>query len=312
MPLSFENTEYSAPPIFIHVLSPIVPEFPLPKKLDEHSDFDRASDEQIEHIKNKLPLPVSPVGNLYESEITRTGSRCYSQATQPDRRQWRYFVINVFGGKVQGNYMHLKWAFNLTEQELETGFVFSVVAGGVGVMGHPYGVYSFLESVDPVPVILPDVFFDEAMGIYAKLEKTCSIHIKRALHHYEAIKGLPRSDDMMVLGLFAVLESLITHNPRSAWHGDSLTHQVSTKMPLLCKRFKLKDDLALASDAKAWCELYDWRSKIAHGERLSVNRARFKILGNREAALAFLKRNLRRLLLLVLDEPDLIEDLRAC
>jgi hypothetical protein len=73
---------------------------------------------------------------------------------------------------------------------------------------------------------------------------------------------------MYCLGLFAVIESLITHNPHGDY--DSLTHQVSTKIPLLERMFRKpldyqSVDSSGTSSAKIWKKLYGYRSALAHG-----------------------------------------------
>lgn len=301
---------------FIHVLSPVVPTFALPRMLSERFSFDKANPEQIALIKKSLPMPGHQSLNIYEAAITSQGKCSHSFSTQRDQSLWRYFVINVEHDHDEDQSLNM--AFQLTEYPLELGYSFAATGCSSSTMGHLAAVFSFLESVsvDPMPTTLSDAVLDAAMSNFQKIRGNCSPRIRRAMNRFDALRGLPRQDDMLVLGLFAVLEGLITHEPRSPSHGDSLTHQVSTKMALLSKRFKIvnksEDDKKLLSDKKAWCALYDWRSEIAHGGEPDFATNPLKIFATRANALAFLQSNLRRLLLFALDEPELIEDLNAC
>ena len=90
-----------------------------------------------------------------------------------------------------------------------------------------------------------------------------------------------------MLGLFSVIEMILTHNPTDNLH-DSLRHQVSTKMVLLSRRF-LKNNrhtMFPAVDAWAlWKALYDWRSQIAHGEESDFSKGSIKKLEAEEKKL---------------------------
>ncbi len=70
--------------------------------------------------------------------------------------------------------------------------------------------------------------------------------------------------------MFSIVESLVTHQPKSSDSGESLTHQIATKLPLLQKRFQRSlDHTQYFPDLREhdlWKRLYNYRSALAHGE----------------------------------------------
>jgi hypothetical protein len=117
----------------------------------------------------------------------------------------------------------------------------------------------------------------------------------------------------MILGLFAVIESIITHQPK-AEAGDSLSHQIRTKIPLLAKRFDDKIDyrnfFSISDENKIWKNLYDYRSRIAHGGKIHFpNQLKIK---NSIFIVDFLRTVCKLLLRKAISEPQLCMDLREC
>ena len=115
---------------------------------------------------------------------------------------------------------------------------------------------------------------------------------------------------LIVVLLFSVIELLLAHNPQGGY--DSLTHQISTKLPLLQRRFKQPLDYSKfgADETKVWKTLYAYRSTIAHGGRVDFQKA-LKVLKGPYLVSAFLVDATRAVLRHALIEPDLVLDLRA-
>jgi hypothetical protein len=128
---------------------------------------------------------------------------------------------------------------------------------------------------------------------------------------FGALAPVPRCNGLHMLGLFAVLESLLTHDAKGAY--DSLTHQIRSKMVLLGKRLTKPLDYGVfgpADPATIWWKLYQVRSCIAHGGRL--NFSKLQVLKDERTAEAFLLTATKALLRHALKEPELVLDLRAC
>ena len=118
--------------------------------------------------------------------------------------------------------------------------------------------------------------------------------IARAIDLLLGLKRISYGSDLRVLGLFAVIEMLLTHNPNDKELGDSLSHQISSKIPLLSARFSapLNYDV-FGNDVTAetvWKRLYAYRGKIAHGSEVEFTSA-LKLL--RTGAFDALRSNLR-------------------
>ncbi len=118
------------------------------------------------------------------------------------------------------------------------------------------------------------------------------------------------------LGYFAIIESILTHAPKSTDPYDSITRQVYTKMALLNRRFAVslpyKAHFGGVSPKKVWQSLYAYRSAIAHGSSPDFNSTQRKIIGNKDAALDFVRVATLSLVRQVLYEPAFIKDLRDC
>ncbi len=143
--------------------------------------------------------------------------------------------------------------------------------------------------------------------------------ISRVINNYTNVLSLPYKSQMFTLGLFTVLEGLITHKPGGPDTKDSLIHQLSNKMSLLNKRF----DIPLNYDkyfnkgfneVKIWKLLYDYRSRLAHGDDVDFNSGDYKKLGisNADSVREFMLLVVRTTLRNALNEPDLYLDLSKC
>jgi hypothetical protein len=136
----------------------------------------------------------------------------------------------------------------------------------------------------------------------------------RPFRRFHLLKHLPVDSDAHVLGLFSVIEMILTHKPSENLH-DSLRHQVSTKMELLSKRFmknELYDLFPKVGRAELWKALYDWRSLIAHGEDVDFKKGTLQKLETSEKARVFLDLSVRLLLKTWIDERELVLDLKRC
>jgi hypothetical protein len=100
------------------------------------------------------------------------------------------------------------------------------------------------------------------------------------------LKDLPHFSPLQILGYFAILESVLTHQPRPDDRYDSLTRQITNKLALLNRRWNPAFDyrpLGGASDEKIWPLMYAYRSAIAHGVKLDFAK-KLALLKNAEVA----------------------------
>src|SRR5207302_11518262 len=113
-------------------------------------------------------------------------------------------------------------------------------------------------------------------------------------------------------------EAVIAYDPAES--GRRLSHQVRTKMPLLMRRFHgplvVNEFFAMPDSQQAWTVLYRLRSCYAHGEKPDFDKPSrergFKELDGLYEVYRFVRESLKRLLILALEEPQLVFDLKAC
>lgn len=122
------------------------------------------------------------------------------------------------------------------------------------------------------------------------------------------IKG---RNELTVLALFTVLESVLTHNPRGEF--DSIGHQIGAKIALVSNRMDMKFDYSVFGNSSAetiWRKLYDLRSRIAHGAHVSFS-GPLKVLDDTYTVEKFMFSALRSILRFAVKEPALVTDLKA-
>lgn len=310
---------------FVFILNHINVEGKLPIEVAPGHFFKRANDEQIKIIKERLPyfLPYFRTTLPYEVTIVKTpgenqGSIRYENIPLP-KENWKYFIISFTGSNTE--LQSVQFAASLLENDLELGFVFLAQSGldGFGFGWNPQWLSSFFYDREfSEPAI--NVASDEINNIFDNYTQIKKInlefeHIIRALKKFNQLKSLPRNSELIIIGLFSVIESLVTHSPKLTDSADSLTHQIKTKIPLLTKRFERELDydeyFQLANEDTIWSKLYKYRSNLVHGEHSHIDNT-LQVLRDRRNVMEFLKEATKLLLLLALKEPTLLTDLKKC
>lgn len=141
--------------------------------------------------------------------------------------------------------------------------------------------------------------------------------IHKALRDFEDLKGVASRKPLYVVGLFAIIESLLT-SKQDDTTGKSLSHQLHEKVNLLTNRFEKPlllsnyfNNVGTADPKKVIAKLYQYRSDVAHGNIVDFSN-NLQLLTNHEAVCEFLHALVRRLLLQALIEPELMRDLKRC
>jgi len=285
----------------------------------------KADSEQIDLIKEKVfrhyahnfPLPAYEYIWLDEENDSEGRRSRKSQALPPDK--WRYWVVAYDGPNTQ--IQNLQFAVNLLQADLDLGFNFVYWEEGQrpGIMTGGATDFSILQSL----LFLPGdgslrVTADEIKSVngYFQSIKTCEKehpHIHKAVNEFFQLRSLSRNSGMIVLGSFAVIESLVTHDPKEDF--DSLNHQISTKMPLLSKRFERRLDydthFGQLTQEQIWKKLYAYRSALAHGTPANFQ-TKFRVLKHPGNALGFLREATKLTLLFAMKEPEFLADLQRC
>jgi hypothetical protein len=133
--------------------------------------------------------------------------------------------------------------------------------------------------------------------------------VRIAVQNFSSLRDISNGSDLVIVGLFAIIESLITHAPRSSESLDSINHQITNKIILLRKRFS-RDVLPKAyfmdaTEDKIWKKLYSYRSAVAHGTPVNFD-GDHQILKDRITVIKFLQDNIKELIILGLKEPEFL------
>ncbi|MEE9163150.1 MAG: hypothetical protein V3U35_09315, partial [Candidatus Neomarinimicrobiota bacterium] len=161
------------------------------------------------------------------------------------------------------------------------------------------------------------VELDELRLVYNKVNdlKSDGDILRIAMKSLGQLDTVPKSSPLRFLGYVSILESIITHHPAPKDPYDSLTRQVAQKMLLVGHRSIIPIPYELfgsqVNRKKLWNQLYDYRSKIAHGAAPEFN-GRFQRLKDFPTVLEFISSATVAVMRQALEEPKLIADLREC
>ena len=269
------------------------------------------------HYARHYPLPAYEYEWLEEVKDDKGGSSRGSRELSPN--QYRYWIISFDAPNTHTDALQL--AVNLLQDDLDLGFHFMYWKGeSQGIISGHSNVSSYFEShpgmfekggADTIDAAQLSVISDYFQSIKA-CEKD-QPHIYKTVRDFFQLKSLPRNSSMVILGYFAAIESLVTHDPKDDF--NSLNHQISTKMALLSKRFERQLDydshFGQLGREQVWKKLYGYRSALAHGTPADF-KTKFQILKDPANAHNFLKEAAKLVLLFAMKEPDFLADLKKC
>jgi hypothetical protein len=253
-------------------------------------------------------------------EIVKNENGGTSRAPLP-ADQWRYFVIAFKG--TNETITEIERAICVAAPELKIGFTLlhQVFPGKTT----PMLIYSagrlFSQARRTQEYELPfvDVSAEVAENIVLVHKKLQSCDQKlmdpRPLtEQLLELDALPWDSPLLFLGYFAILESLLTHQPKPADTIDSITRQVKRKIILLDNRWQPRIDYSpfpKSAPERIWSVMYSYRSCLAHGGDPDFKKE-LHLLVDGNSALRLLRQTVKAVLRQTLVEPQLILDLRNC
>ena len=302
-----------------------------PFRLSPRAVLRRASDSEIEKIKSYLDSlsGIYPCTGIFESsfknEIEQLGADdksielVYREPTAVPRENWNYnvvFITRYEGNPLEDNYSDLT-QLRVSSQLSSCPLFLNTVTSRNSIhsldfaadwhhytnpTASEYKVTSFerhhledwkeiLRSVERIKASFPLVW-----------------HSLKLFSEVPLVKG---HNELTVLALFSVLESVITHNPRGEF--DSIGHQIRTKIALVENRADLKLDYSVLGNTPPetiWKKLYELRSNIAHGSPVSFS-GKLKVLDDAYIVERFMFSVLKTILRFAVKEPQLVTDLKA-
>lgn len=294
-------------------------EVALPFTIIDGYTIKKADNEQIIKIKeNMTRFCASTLSHEYYYEYKLTKKESSVLFEKQDKEKWRYYIVDYSGN--EGALFDLQLASNITDLPLD----FSSLRLRNGGRGYSPGkLHSYFQEMDPEPKVVRQQNLEELVQTYRLITEVAGEakkdgqfpEIRRALQMYDNLKSLPYYSDFHIVGLFAIIEMLVTHNPKLEDRGDSITHQMRSKIPLLSRRFEKKIDTSNffgdTAENKIWTHLYKYRSSLAHGGAPDFEKD-LKALKDFENVKKFLDLIVRRMLNHSLREPFLYRDLKEC
>lgn len=268
----------------------------------------RASLEEVPRVKEVLRQHLflrPPVEAYYESLWEPNPSGGHTGHVAPPEH-WKYHVVEMCQ-MAQPALCAVRDATTLTDVPLRINFLL-LPNDGLMFFGRSYDVDEWVYGETPH---LTEAWAEEVHLVHQQIAEAPP-EIARSVEMFQQVRNADSLSPLYVLGLFGVLESLLTHDPRGEY--DSLSHQIRTKMKLLQSRFRQPlqyERFGAVAPEKIWNKLYKLRSCIAHGG-VADWRGELSILRNQREACAFLTTAVRRTIRQALTEPRLVLDLQCC
>jgi hypothetical protein len=232
--------------------------------------------------------------------------------------KWRYYVVSVeecsysepFGEPIE--FARVRVAAQLTRHPLRIG-PFFMPQWKTGDFTSDWEHFTNSAPHGDAAVSLDRTFLEDLGASYALLAAVSVSHpeIGHSIRLFADLPDRKGHNELTTLGLFSVIESLLTHNPRGEM--DSISQQIRKKVALVEKRLSMPLDYSEFGEAShdtVWTKLYEMRSRIAHGSPIMFAKA-LAILKDAYTVELFLRASLRSVLRGALEEPELFVDLKA-
>lgn len=277
--------------------------------------LEKASGGYLDNIRN-IVCPISIVSSHYNRPIYELKKipqeNGYKVQNLENPKDWNYWIVRHSDKYIDTN---LESALELSDVGLTpyltksgpTSLVTSRLELGI----HLHETHNFHETVFKQEDInnikeircLLDTFNNEKFT-----------YIQKAVKDFSDLRTIPNRSTLKFLAMFSIIESLLTNNDRNS----TIATQLKTKIPLLNNRFSKKIDFNehfkgsnTLTESKFIEKMYDYRSRIAHGDDVDFNKDH-KVIMSKDTATKFLKLLLKRIIVHALKEPQLIMDLKKC
>ena len=296
----------------------------LPFELMPGYTLQKANDIEIETIDNNLGtigaliLSTDQLPYKYSYEFNHISDEEVHVSTEQLKRDfWKYYVVTyqdqgILLSKYQlaSNLMDLALSFDL--------FQFTTFEDHYSFSYTPDLAFRFFADHDLT--IKHQITLKNLQDIKWAYEQICSFEghfhgIMNSIYIFNSLRCLANYNEFKILGLFTVIESLITHKPSQKDPGDSITRQIKNKIPLLFNRMEggidYSQKFGKAKEKTIWSKLYDYRSCLSHGKPSDFEND-LNLLKSQIVVHDFLIYCIKKLLFLALAEPRLIHDLKSC
>ncbi len=217
---------------YVFVLTLIDPQFDTPYEVIPNHFLQKATADQIESIKSLLHIFDSNPHlsrahyeyDVIETQGDQPGSRSFDYKELPADKL-RYWVINFQGFNAE--LQELGYALGLMDQDIDLGFYF-ITSGSFaeGYGWHAQSLHTYFNDDDrrtikPKKISSSDIKL--AGECYLKIKELSKKypHIKRAFFRLNTLNSILLSSDLTTIGLFSIIECLLTHAPNDNDPTDS-------------------------------------------------------------------------------------------
>ncbi len=321
---------------FAHIGNPIIFQCSLPFKISHDVSICRPTKTQLKRIRKHLHElnRFDDFRTPYESVWSRRQEKSrylvhengeeqeiqffYAEEKPLAREDWKYAIVKYRADElVEGHYkpqdiVDLEMASQIGPQRLH---LFSTYGAWSTRSGSDTELFDFLQA-GVHRDHTEEWTLRDLQELKRTFEKVTSIRVNypQLYHSFKLYWSLPKIkgyNELLCLGLFSVIESIITHNPKG--DSDSISHQISAKVKLLGNRFpeRVKHEFDQIDESKLWKKLYDFRSRLAHGGIVDF-KGTFQVLKDSYLVQCYLEDFLNTLFRYALNEPQLCLDLKEC
>lgn len=266
-------------------------------------------------VRRYVAEPWHPEWPVVPYEMERATDQGPNQWREIAPSEWRYFGIEAGPESTLVNELELAGEL-LGSDLLHVGVTVGNMTGGhtaswVG-QGTPGSRYARARDG-----VLTRDEIDRVVETQRKLaaHDNAQVNLRRALSEMRELRHMEPQSKLRFLGYFAVLESILTHNPKPSDPYDTITRQVIAKVTLVANQTGFAPVYAAyfgsATADTVWKAMYAYRSAIAHGASFDFT-GKGQILRDHHHAQAFLIKAITSVLQLGLRDAVLLRDLKDC
>ena len=298
--------------------------------------FSRANKDEIFYLKQQTDrlqqlTTVAPDFNRFEYSMESTKIKGHFTHTPLSEEDWLYYVV-------RHDSVQLDRIFPLVVglSALDLTIIMEGVYSGIkttsgievpGMLHHQLkAVNFFLDNhvIDSKPKFFRNENLDEMRSLYAALVKFESqkdkfTFISKALDDFLKLQEISIRSPFKLLNYFSIFELLLTTYRPGRSQESTLNAQLQNKLALINNRlsdpidvkkyFKGPDTLTLENIV---AKLYEYRNNIAHGNSSDFENDLQIIGGSQSVKIQFLRDLLKQAIIIAVNDPTLISDLKKC
>ena len=282
--------------------------------------FGPATVEEVELIRDQLLTQVGKALTTWprydqHCEVTSDSRGRGARWSPAGQEDWRYYVVRA--PLAHAGFDDTERLLSLVANGIDISFTVLLFDGGMRgwspIPAHVLRRFSESSEFASEPTDLPAEALEGIADIRSRLVqcRTKAPFIAGALNTFAALREVPRTSPLKIVGHCSVFEMLLTRRPRSC-DDDSVSRQFRHKLCAFVQRSS-SHGCWLAEDRQRtksfWSKIYDYRSRIAHGGQIDFDKELSGLAGYYEIE-EYLCSFSRRLIRIALEHPDVISELK--